>query len=237
MSKVAYFSMEFALHEEFPSYSGGLGVLAGDFLKGAHDLGLPVVGVGLRWAEGYTTQRLDAAGEPVDEWHEHRPDFLDDTGVRVTVRVAGRGVECRVWRVDRYAIVPLYLLEPTELRDQWITRRLYDPRPDCRIAQEMLLGIGGARALRLLHPDVRTYHFNEGHAVFAGIELDRRRDGGRRELRGRLARGAEPRRLHHPHAGPGGERDALPRRHLCASARAASWSRPSCASWAATRST
>ena len=171
MSTVAYFSMEFALHEEFPSYSGGLGVLAGDFLKGAHDLALPVVGVGLRWAEGYTTQRLDAAGEPADEWHEHRPDFLDDTGVRVRVRVAGRGVECRVWRVGRYAIVPLYLLEPTDPRDQWITRRLYDPRPDCRIAQEMLLGIGGARALRQLHPEVRTYHFNEGHAVFAGVEL------------------------------------------------------------------
>jgi glycogen phosphorylase len=171
VSTVAYFSMEFGLHEEFPSYSGGLGVLAGDFLKGAHDLGLPVVGVGLRWAEGYTMQRLDAAGEPVDEWHEDHPDFLDDTGVRVRVRVAGRGVECRVWRVGRYAIVPLYLLEPTDPRDQWITRRLYDPRPDCRIAQEMLLGIGGARALRLLHPEVRTFHFNEGHAVFAGVEL------------------------------------------------------------------
>ena len=127
--------------------------------------------MGLRWAEGYTTQRLDASGEPADEWHEHRPDFLDDTGVRVRVRVAGRGVECRVWRVGRYAIVPLYLLEPTDPRDQWITRRLYDPRPDCRIAQEMLLGIGGARALRQLHPEVRTYHFNEGHAVFAGVEL------------------------------------------------------------------
>ncbi len=168
---VAYFSMEFGLHEEFPSYSGGLGVLAGDFLKGAHDLGLPLVGIGLRWAEGYTSQRLDAASELVDEWHEHRPEFLDDTGVRVRIRVAGRGVECRVWRVGRYAIVPLYLLEPTDARDQWITRRLYDPRPDCRIAQEMLLGIGGVRALRLLHPDVRTYHFNEGHAVFAGVEL------------------------------------------------------------------
>ena len=168
---VAYFSMEFALHQEFPSYSGGLGVLAGDFLKGAHDLGLPVVGVGLRWAEGYTAQRLDPSAELVDEWHEHRPDFLDDTGVRVRVRVAGRGVECRVWRVGRYAIVPLYLLEPIDPRDHWITRRLYDPRPDCRIAQEMLLGIGGARALRLLHPEVRTFHFNEGHAVFAGIEL------------------------------------------------------------------
>ena len=146
-------------------------MLAGDFLKGAHDLGLPLVGVGLRWAEGYTAQRLDPAAELVDEWHEHRPDFLDDTGVRVRVRVAGRGVECRVWRVGRYAIVPLYLLEPTDPRDHWITRRLYDPRPDCRIAQEMLLGIGGARALRLLHPEVRTFHFNEGHAVFAGVEL------------------------------------------------------------------
>jgi glycogen phosphorylase len=171
VSTVAYFSMEFGLHEEFPSYSGGLGVLAGDFLKAAHDLGLPVVGIGLRWAEGYTTQRLDASGEPVDEWHEHRPDFLEDTGIRVRVRVAARRVECRVWRVGRYAIVPLYLLEPIDARDLWITRRLYDTRPDCRIAQEMLLGIGGARALRLLHPEVETYHFNEGHAVFAGVEL------------------------------------------------------------------
>ena len=168
---VAYFSMEFGLHEEFPSYSGGLGILAGDFLKGAHDLGFPVVGVGLRWAEGYTAQRLDHAAELVDEWHEHHPDFLTDTGVRVRVRVAGRGVECRVWRVSRYAIVPLYLLEPTDSRDHWITRRLYDTRPDCRIAQEMLLGIGGARALRLLHPEISTFHFNEGHAVFAGVEL------------------------------------------------------------------
>ena len=171
MSTVAYFSMEFGLDEEFPSYSGGLGVLAGDFLKGAHDLGLPVVAVGLRWAEGYTTQRLDSSGEPVDEWHEDHPDFLDDTGVRLRVRVAGRSVECRVWRVGRYAIVPLYLLEPIDARDQWITRRLYDTRPDCRVAQEMLLGIGGARALRLLHPEVKIFHCNAGHAVFAGVEL------------------------------------------------------------------
>jgi glycogen phosphorylase len=93
--------------------------------------------------------------------------------------------------VGRYAIVPLYLLEPTESRDQWITRRLYDPRPDCRIAQEMLLGIGGARALRLLHPDVSTYHFNEGHAVFAGIELiaGAMEDGASFEAAWRAARG------------------------------------------------
>src|SRR6185295_11203682 len=118
-----------------------------------------------------TSQHIGADGYPHDEWTDQKPDVLTDTGARVRVRVAAREVECRVWRVGRYAIVPLYLLEPTESRDLWITRRLYDPRPDCRIAQEMLLGIGGARALRLLHADVSTYHFNEGHAVFAGIEL------------------------------------------------------------------
>jgi starch phosphorylase len=168
---IAYFSMEFGLHEEFPTYSGGLGVLAGDFMKSAGDLGLPVVGIGLRWAQGYTIQRIGPDGYPADEWRDHHPDFLQDTGVRVRVRVAAREVECRVWRVGRYAIAPLYLLEPTDARDRWITRRLYDTRPDCRIAQEMLLGIGGARALAALHLPIALYHFNEGHAVFAGLEL------------------------------------------------------------------
>ena len=162
--------MEYGLHEEFHSYSGGLGVLAGDFMKSAGDLGLPVVGVGLRWGQGYTIQRIGADGHPYDEWTDPKPDFKD-TGVRVRVRVAAREVECRVWRVGRYAIAPLYLLEPIDARDRWITQRLYDPPPDCRVAQEMLLGIGGVRALRALHLPVDLYHFNEGHAVFAGIEL------------------------------------------------------------------
>src|SRR5215471_2380094 len=147
---VAYFSMEYGLHEEFHSYAGGLGVLAGDFMKSAGDLGLPVVGVGLRWAQGYTVQRIGPDGYPYDEWEDHAAEFLEDTRVRVRVRVATREVECRVWRVGRYAIAPLYLLEPTDRRDRWITRRLYDTRPDCRIAQEMLLGIGGVRALQAL---------------------------------------------------------------------------------------
>jgi starch phosphorylase len=168
---VAYFSMEYGLHEEFHSYAGGLGVLAGDFMKSAGDLGLPVVGVGLRWSQGYTAQRIGEDGYPHDEWRDRPADFLEDTGARVRVRVAAREVECCVWRVGRYAIAPLYLLEPTDPRDRWITRRLYDTRPDCRIAQEMLLGIGGARALRALGLPVGVYHFNEGHAVFAGIEL------------------------------------------------------------------
>ena len=168
---VAYFSMEYGLHEEFPSYAGGLGVLAGDFMKSAGDLGLPVVGIGLRWAQGYTAQRIGPDGYPIDEWHDHQPTFLTDTGVRVRVRIGSREVACCVWRVGRYAIAPLFLLEPVDERDRWITRRLYDPAPDCRVAQEMLLGIGGVRALRALHLPVSLYHFNEGHAVFAGIEL------------------------------------------------------------------
>ena len=168
---VAYFSMEYGLHEEFHSYAGGLGVLAGDFMKSAGDLGLPVVGVGLRWTQGYTVQRIGPDGYPYDEWEHHPADFLEDTKIRVRVRVGRREVECCVWRVGRYAIAPLYLLEPTDPRDRWITHRLYDTRADCRIAQEMLLGIGGVRALQALRLPVRLYHFNEGHAVFAGIEL------------------------------------------------------------------
>jgi starch phosphorylase len=168
---VAYFSMEFGLHEEFPTYAGGLGILAGDFMKSAGDLGRPVVGIGLRWAQGYTVQRIGPDGYPVDHWQDQHPDFLTDTAVRVRVRVGAREVECCVWRVGRHAVAPLFLLEPTDPRDRWITRRLYDTRPDARVAQEMLLGIGGVRALEALHLPVDLYHFNEGHAVFAGIEL------------------------------------------------------------------
>src|SRR5258708_6740985 len=168
---VAYFSMEYGLHEEFHSYAGGLGVLAGDFMKSAGDLGLLVVGVGIRWSQGYALQHIGADGYPHDEWAEHKTDVLSDTGARLRVRVKAREVECRVWRVGRYAIAPLYLLEPTDPRDLWITRRLYDPRPDCRVAQEMLLGIGGGRAPRGAHLPPARYHFKEGHGVFGGIEL------------------------------------------------------------------
>src|SRR5262245_8252200 len=182
--------MEYGLHEEFPSYSGGLGILAGDFMKSAGDLGLSVVGIGLRWRQGYTVQRIGPDGYPYDSWRDHPPGPLKDTGVRVRVRVGAREVECCVWQVGRYAIAPLYLLEPVDERDQWITRRLYDPAPDCRIAQEMLLGIGGVRALRALHLPVNLYHFNEGHAVFAGNELiaDRMETGATFEEAWRAAR-------------------------------------------------
>ena len=168
---VAYFCMEFGLHEDFPIYAGGLGILAGDFIKSAHDLKRPVVGVGLRWARGYSRQRLGPEGVPTDEFPEYPADFLDDTGVRVRVRVAAREVEARVWRVERWGNAPLLLLEPVAEGDRWITRRLYEPTLDARVAQEILLGVGGVRALRKLGLDVEVFHFNEGHAVFAGVEM------------------------------------------------------------------
>jgi starch phosphorylase len=170
-STVAYFCMEFGLHEDFPIYAGGLGILAGDFIKSAHDLGLPVVGVGLRWARGYSRQRIGPDGVPIDEFPEYGADFLGDTGVRVRVRVGPREVEARVWRTERWGNAPLFLLEPVAEEDRWITHRLYEPSLDRRVAQEILLGIGGVRALMRLGLDVGTYHFNEGHAVFAGVEM------------------------------------------------------------------
>ena len=168
---VAYFCMEFGLHEEFPIYAGGLGILAGDFIKSAHDLALPVVGVGLRWGRGYSRQRLGADDTPYDEFPDYAADFLEDTGARVRVRIQTREVEARVWRTERWGNAPLYLLEPVADADRWITRRLYEHGLDCRVAQEILLGVGGVRALRKLGVDVDVYHFNEGHAVFAGVEM------------------------------------------------------------------
>lgn len=169
--KIAYFCMEFGLHESFPIYAGGLGILAGDYMKSAHDLELPVVGVGLRYTNGYSRQRISVEGAPIDEFPEADHSHVEDTGVRVQVRVTAREVECRVWHTQKFGNAPLYLLEPLDPQDLWITHRLYDPTLDCRVAQEIILGIGGVRALRRLGIDVDTYHFNEGHAVFAGIEL------------------------------------------------------------------
>ena len=176
---VAYFSMEFGLHESFPIYSGGLGVLAGDFLKSAHDLKLPVVGVGLLWERGYGIQRVGPDGLPVDEFPTYDRSFLRDTGVRVRVLVRGTEVPCSVWQATRFRNVPLYLIQPMRESDRWITHRLYEAGTDVRIAQEMLLGIGGARALNWLGIPISTYHFNEGHAVFAGAEtIADRMEGG-----------------------------------------------------------
>jgi starch phosphorylase len=167
--------MEYGLSETFPIYSGGLGVLAGDFIKSARDLGVPLVAVGLRWERGYSAQTIGPDGQPRDEFRTYESAFLADTGVRVVVRVRGAEVPCAVKVTERFGHVPLYLLEPVRSEDRWITHRLYEAGTDVRIAQEMLLGIGGMRALHWLGVPVASYHFNEGHAVFAGIELIARR--------------------------------------------------------------
>jgi starch phosphorylase len=163
--------MEFGLHESFPIYAGGLGVLAGDFIKSARDLKRPLVAVGLRWERGYGAQRVGPDGLPYEEFPSYEHGFLRDTGVRIRVRVRGVEIHCSVWMTDRYGNAPLYLIEPYRAQDRWITHRLYEAGTDVRIAQEMLLGIGGVRALNWLGIPISTYHFNEGHAVFAGVEM------------------------------------------------------------------
>jgi len=175
LPKVSYFCMEYGLNHEFPIYSGGLGILAGDHLKSAGDLKVPLVAVGILWRQGYTEQRIGPDGRPYDIFTDHSYDFLEDTGVKVNVTVRGNQVTCKVWKTEHFGNAPLYLLDTNlpENEEPWITDRLYSGSGDDRIAQEIVLGIGGIRALRALGilPDV--YHFNEGHAVLAGIELIR----------------------------------------------------------------
>jgi starch phosphorylase len=173
MPHVAYFCMEYGLDASFKMYAGGLGILAGDYLKGAHDYGYPVIGIGIKWKQGYTDQLIGDDGRPYDTYHNNRYDFLEDTGVSVTVRIRQQDVICKVWRTDAFGNAPLYLLDTDlpENEDCWITGQLYGWFGEERIAQEMVLGIGGVRALRALGIEIDIYHFNEGHAVFAGFEL------------------------------------------------------------------
>src|SRR6185436_4041662 len=110
-------------------------------------------------------------GMPFEEYPSYDHAFLQDTGVRARVRVRGTEIPCSVWVTNRFGNVPLYLIEPYRAADRWITHRLYEAGTDVRIAQEMLLGIGGARVLNWLGIPISTFHFNEGHAVFAGLEM------------------------------------------------------------------
>jgi starch phosphorylase len=176
--RVAYFCMEFGLGEDLPVYAGGLGILAGDVIKAAGDLRLPLTGVGIFWSEGYTVQRLTPAGGVVDEHPAVARGALLATGAVVNVRIRGRDVPITAYRVDREGLAPLYLLEPVEEAERWITRRLYGGAGDDRVAQEIVLGVGGVRILRALGIPVDLYHFNEGHAVLAALELLRERTEG-----------------------------------------------------------
>jgi len=175
LRSVAYFSPEFGIAEALPQYSGGLGVLAGDHLKAASDLGVPLVGIGLFYRHGYFRQSLSADG-----WQQERYPDLDPHAMaliacdeRVEVDLAGTPMVARIWKAE-VGRISLYLLDadvdenPPELRA--ITDRLYGGDTEHRLRQEILLGIGGVRALVALGIDAQVFHTNEGHAGFLGLE-------------------------------------------------------------------
>ena len=176
LPSVAYFSMEYAIESDVKLYAGGLGILAGDYLKEACDNNYPVVGIGIKWKQGYGEQLIDSqTGMPYDAYKNRHYEFLEDTGITVTVIICSRDVKVKVWKYNAHNVDNLYLLDTdVEGNDgdaRWITGQLYGWFGEERVAQEMVLGIGGVRALRALgfHPTV--FHFNEGHALFAGFEL------------------------------------------------------------------
>ncbi|HEX3030623.1 MAG TPA: alpha-glucan family phosphorylase [Bacillota bacterium] len=172
---VAYFCMEYGLNKELPIYAGGLGVLAGDYIKAAGDALVPMVGIGILWRQDYTEQFIGEDGRPYDTYKNYDYDFVKDTGITVKVRVRGMDVTCKIRLVDQYGNAPLYLLDTNFAGSEhgWMTNRLYGGQAQDRVAQEIILGVGGVRALRALGIPVDVYHFNEGHAVFAGLELIR----------------------------------------------------------------
>ncbi|MEM8599055.1 MAG: alpha-glucan family phosphorylase [Bacteroidota bacterium] len=175
LPNVAYFCMEYGLSDQLKTYSGGLGILAGDHLKGAKDSNLPIVGIGIKWKHGYGRQVLQDDNSQEYVFPDYDYSFLKDTGVEVTVPVAGTDIRAKVWLCDTFGTVPLYLLD-TDVEgnpEPLLTGVLYGGSPDARVAQEMILGIGGVRAIRALGLDIDLYHFNEGHALLAAFELIR----------------------------------------------------------------
>src|ERR1700692_3200027 len=178
---VAYFSMEIALENSMPTYSGGLGVLAGDTIRAAADLRLPMVAVSLLYRKGYFSQRLAEDGTQTEEPVEWRvEDFLHEESPRVTIPLEDRRVELRCWRYDavgvRGYVVPIYFLDadlPSNApADRALTGTLYGGDPYYRLCQEVILGIGGVRMLRALgHEGLTRYHMNEGHAALLSLEL------------------------------------------------------------------
>ena len=181
---VAYFCAEFGVHNSLPLYSGGLGILAGDHLKSASDLRVPLVAVGLLYRYGYFRQRLRNDGWQEEHYGETFPNDLpitqikndDGTPLGIEVSIRNRNVLAQVWRAD-VGTVQLYLLDtniPENVEtDRWVTGHLYGGDRETRIVQEMLLGIGGVRLLRKLGVTPHVYHLNEGHSAFLTLELAR----------------------------------------------------------------
>jgi starch phosphorylase len=184
LRNVAYFSMEFGLGDALPLYAGGLGVLAGDFLKTASDLGIPLVGIGLLYQQGYFRQILDAQGRQSEAYPYNDPVSLpifpvlgqEGSWTSVNLELPGRTVLLRLWHAH-VGRVSLYLLDSNDplnsAADRGITSRLYDAQSDVRLLQEMVLGIAGWRACQALNLDIDICHLNEGHAAFVVLERAR----------------------------------------------------------------
>jgi glycogen phosphorylase len=179
---VAYFSAEFGLTECMSIFAGGLGILAGDHLKSASDLGLPLIGVGLLYQQGYFRQYLNQAGWQQESYEDN--DFhnlpitlvnqADGTPLTIRVDYPGRSVAAQIWRVE-VGRIPLYLLDTNiaanqRSEDRDITDQLYGGDHEMRIKQEIMLGIGGYRALQALGLEPTVYHMNEGHSAFLALE-------------------------------------------------------------------
>lgn len=180
-AKIAYFSFEYGLHESLPNYSGGLGILSGDHLKSASDIGIPLVAVGLLYRKGYFRQYLNS-----DCWQQEydiENDFfnlalqkvVDDKGdvLKIDVDLPGRKVYAQIWKANVGRIILYYLdanIEENSPADRDITSQLYGGNIETRIQQEILLGIGGIRALKKLGITPSVYHMNEGHSAFLSLE-------------------------------------------------------------------
>jgi len=179
--EIAYFCMEYGLHESFPMYSGGLGILAGDHLKSASDLGIPLIAVGLLYKKGYFIQKINAEGWQESIYLDY--DFSDfpikpakdinGEDVYIQLNILGKKIFVKVWKVE-VGRVNLYLLD-TDLKqndpeDRELTSTLYGGDIEMRIKQEILIGIGGIRAIRKLGYNPSVWHMNEGHAAFLGLE-------------------------------------------------------------------
>src|SRR5271165_269472 len=183
---VAYFSAEFGIHESLPVYSGGLGVLAGDHIKAASDLDIPLVGIGLFYGQGYFRQRLDVSGWQREEYLETDVNQLpmevaigkDGRPIVVEIETRSGRIQAKVWRVEVGRRDLLLLdsdVEGNAPEDRELTSRLYGGDLRIRIRQEVLLGVGGLRALRALGISPGVLHLNEGHSAFAVLEAIRMR--------------------------------------------------------------
>jgi starch phosphorylase len=183
---VAYFSAEFGLHESLPIYSGGLGILAGDHIKSASDLGIPLIGIGLFYGQGYFRQRLDERGWQQEEYLQTEINNLamepaiGKNGEPVNVQIDTRrgGIRAKVWRV-KVGRIDLLLLDSdvpgNAPEDRELTSRLYGGDGRVRIRQELLLGVGGVRVLKAMGVTPSVLHLNEGHSGFAVLEAIRNR--------------------------------------------------------------